>query len=192
MNTQQLTELTNRINERLAEFGEGVFSVMPAGVVRLVHGVIEEWWEADEKAWPKIPADDPVLDAYSMGYERGKEVAKPKPEPKFVTQTPPVAETVAAVLGPEHTVVTPLKTNGNGHHEAAVSHFGNALPDIYAVIKELKRQSMAGMMPTQAQFDAARPANWATAQAQCKRFDMTWGQLAEEAGLKMKPNGKAA
>lgn len=185
MNTQQLTELTNRINERLAKFGEGVFSVMPAGVVRLVHGVIEEWWEADAfAAEPKQPAElpkpaKPVVDALPAA------IFRPEPQPQ------PVSEKAAAVLGPEHTIVTPLK-NGNGHHEAAVSHFGNALPDIYAVIKELKRISMAGMMPTQAQFDAARPANWATAQAQCKRFDMTWGQLAEEAGLKMKPNGKAA
>lgn len=57
-------------------------------------------------------------------------------------------------------------------------------PSLAEVVAELKRQSMAGVMPTLAQFDAARPANWATGQAHMLRLKLSWPQLAQEAGLK--------
>lgn len=189
LTTEQLSELTERINARLAEFGADM-PQLSRGIVRMAHDVIEEWWEGAPKQWPQPPADDPVLDAYSIGFERGKEVAKPKPEPKFVTQTAPVAETVAATLGPEHVIVTPLK-NGNGHHELPEGRGGNVLPDLNALIKEVKRISMGGTMPTQAQFNLAKPANWASATAHLVRLGISWEQLAEQAELKIRPRGSA-
>lgn len=53
------------------------------------------------------------------------------------------------------------------------------------VIAELKRQAMAGVMPSQQAYDIAKPAVWAKAQATCLRLGVTWEQLAAEAGLRM-------
>lgn len=77
-----------------------------------------------------------------------------------------------AVLGPEHTVVTPLQSTN--------------LPSRQELIAEVKRQAMGGVMPTMAVFDMARPASWATAQAHLIRLGLTWTDLAQEAGLTLK------
>lgn len=58
------------------------------------------------------------------------------------------------------------------------------LPTLEEVIAEVQRQSMAGVMPTMAQFDTAKPASWATAQAHLLRLNLSWPGLAELAELK--------
>ena len=68
-------------------------------------------------------------------------------------------------------------------------------PTLKELVAELQRQAMAGVMPTIAQFDRAKPANWGSAGAQCQRHNMSWTQLAEEAELKARkpgwqPNGE--
>lgn len=65
-----------------------------------------------------------------------------------------------------------------------------ALPTLEEVVREIQRISMGGVMPTQAQFDQARPSHWATAWAQIQRLKMSWTQLAEEAGLKPRKPGQ--
>lgn len=83
---EQLTELTERINERLLEFGPQMFNELTQGVVRLVHDEIEAWWEADDRPAARLkPVDpavgDPMMDGfhtgYTLGFERGKDAAKP-------------------------------------------------------------------------------------------------------------------
>jgi len=51
------------------------------------------------------------------------------------------------------------------------------------LVAEVKRISMGGQMPTQAAFNASKPAVWPTATALLMRFDMSWQQLADECGL---------
>lgn len=65
-------------------------------------------------------------------------------------------------------------------------------PDRDQLIKELKRQSMGGVAPSQTFFDSAKPATWGTAQAQCRRLGASWMELVREAGLKPSPTGAAA
>lgn len=68
---------------------------------------------------------------------------------------------------------------------------GNVLPTLNELIAEVQRISMdKKTMPTLAQFDDARPANWATAGAQLARLGISWEQLRIAAGLK--PNPRAA
>jgi len=373
LTNEQLDLLTERANSRLGEFGNLLaLPKLAPGVVRIVHDVIDEWWNELDVDPPAPKSDDAgelLTIAYGVGYERGKAAANP-PEPdtsRLVTNSAPapslessaefaahwpelpdlegvdrfaehpvtgmekaVSEQAAAVLGPEHTVVAPLKSNGNGHAasdtpepsrkttkpapthpwvkastldgrtpprlpnpdvareqlaeavangsggEAALAigrpvsqadkqrvlraerekeleeiiaalremavdgempsittynlekpshlpawsninyrhaittwgtlaeraglHYnpqrkgtGKAVgvftPDLAQLVKELQRQAMANTMPTQAAFDAAKPANWATAVAHCKRLNMNWNELAAEAGLKPNPRG---
>lgn len=122
LTNEQLDLLTNKANARLAEFGTLLaLPKLAPGVVRIVHDVIDEWWN-DLDVEPPAPKTDTVdnavaarladgilQDAYHAGYSRGKA--------------------------------------------------------------------------------AAKPANWATAVAHCKRLNMNWEQLAAEAGLKPNPRG---
>lgn len=70
---------------------------------------------------------------------------------------------------------------------------GNVLPTLEEVIAELRRISMdKKTMPSLAQFDASRPGNWATADAQCARLNLTWTELAERAELTPRVGGRPA
>lgn len=65
--------------------------------------------------------------------------------------------------------------------------YGNkVVPSREQVIAELQRQAMGGVMPSMDAFNVAKPANWATAQAHMVRMGLTWGELAQEAGLKFR------
>lgn len=190
LSKEQLSDLTARVNTRLAEFG-GMFENAIPGVVRLTYDAIQEWtqeqatddWcELEESAHVEVEiapppaaqsapftvagvADDPTRYTNpSQTYTNGNHVE--------------LSASTVATLGPEHTVVTSLKGRG-----------GNVLPDKQMLVAEVKRLSMGGMMPTMAAFDDARPATWATAQAHLIRLGLTWETLADEAGLKLKPRG---
>lgn len=67
---------------------------------------------------------------------------------------------------------------------------GSYIPTERELIAELQRQAMGGVMPSIALFNDLRPANWATADAHMKRMEMTWGDLAEIAGLRLRPGGR--
>lgn len=60
------------------------------------------------------------------------------------------------------------------------------MPTREQLIAEVRRQAMGGVMPTQAVFNDAKPAIWATASAHMVRLNLTWEELAAEAGLKPK------
>lgn len=88
------------------------------------------------------------------------------------------------------------KAEGRGRHGAIESDDGHHtprgsyIPTEAELLAELQRQAMAGqIMPTVAQFDSARPANWATAQAHMLRLNVGWNELAKLAGLKPNPRG---
>lgn len=73
---------------------------------------------------------------------------------------------------------------------AAAGRGGYYQPALDQVIAELQRQaSGTGDMPTKDTYDAARPATWAKAMATLQRFDLSWEQLAEKAGLKQRQRG---
>ena len=101
-----------------------------------------------------------------------------------------------ATLGPEHTVVTPLiprrprtlaEVDGIDDDETNSRPTRAKLPVVTReqLIAELKRQAMAGAMPTRPAFDLAKPAVWPMSQMLLKRFDTTWANLADEAGLRL-------
>jgi hypothetical protein len=203
LSTEQLAELTERINGRIAEFDNPLLAALSPGVVRLAFGEIEDWMAEQESslelgasAWLS-PAPSTIIpdDAICAEIRREtEELAREREEVDEVkAPSPPTPEPVltaqaVASLGPEHTVVTPLKSNGNGKHGTVKPR--THLPSLEEMVKELRRQAMGGVMPTMAAFDAARPANWSTAQAHLLRLATTWGDLAEAAGLH--PRGKAA
>lgn len=112
LSKEQLEELTERVNARLAEFGERMFDPMSAGVVRIVVDVIEAHWDVDGvsvevRAWPK-PADlnigDPLQDGYHIGYQTARRemaaangtengpavVTNSAPEPQMISRMPVV------------------------------------------------------------------------------------------------------
>lgn len=71
LTNERLAELTERVNERIAEFGEaGVpyFEPMRAGIVRLVYDVIEEWGGDNHDA------DHRYLEGYAEGLAEGGKI----------------------------------------------------------------------------------------------------------------------
>lgn len=70
-----------------------------------------------------------------------------------------------------------------------MSKRGTILPTLTEMITELKRQSMASVMPSQSMFNYARPALWADAIDQTQRLKKSWKELAELAGLKQRKPG---
>lgn len=99
LTAEQLDLLTRRINRRLAEFEAGL-PTLPAGIVRVAHDVIDEWWnelDTDSPAPKPDTVDDALAargilqDAYHAGYSRGKAAANP-PAPdttRLVTNSAP-------------------------------------------------------------------------------------------------------
>lgn len=188
LTTEQLTELTERINARLAEFG--TLLAMPKlapGVVRMAHDVIAEWRAQESSDFALLHDEDgrtyeqtPWSHLMVASEPEPEAVATVTPEVKPYTNghtndngtKPSLSAQVTATLGPEHTVVTPIK----------YAH----LPTFDELVAEVKRQAMGGVMPTMAAFDMARPAVWATAQAHLVRLNLTWSDLAQEAGLTLK------
>lgn len=133
------------------------------------------------------PADDeaddstPDADVWKIG-----SAADPEPEP-----IPDVALALPTAM--ERTLSRPkprtlAEVDAERARQAARSGPRKPLkmyrPTRDELIRELKRQAMAGVMPTGAAFDLAKPTNWASASAQAKRFNMSWTELALDAGLK--------
>lgn len=275
LTTDQLTELTRRINERLGEFGDRIFDPLAPGVVRLTYGIIAEWHEESLSPHKSDGEDNELLTiAYGFGFERGKAAAKPSDTERLFTMSAPVVEPTrtdevdddadpiptpldglqvlssavgpatngnghhlsaqaVAVLGPEHPVITPrvphkpekgdaldfdaddldndyldddedgdelpakrVRPNGKriprrramGYEQAqqVKPPSGTHLPTLDQLIAEVKRQAMAGTMPTMAAFNMAKPATWSTAAAHLVRLGLTWSDLAEKASLVLK------
>lgn len=73
-----------------------------------------------------------------------------------------------------------------GSRRLARAERAPATPTYMQLLAEIRRIAMAGVMPTPARFDLAKPATWAVAGEQCARFGLSWEQLAGEAGLAIK------
>lgn len=133
LSSDELSDLTRLVNERLAEFGK--LLVMPTlapGVVRAMCDVLDEWeGEQPLPPLPQPPEHDPVLDAYSIGFERGKLAAERKADDGESHD-----EAVAKFLNGESAPrIAPLPENpppkveekltpvleGNGYHPVAVA-----------------------------------------------------------------------
>lgn len=85
LTAEQVRELTERINGRLAEFNTEsapIFDQVSAGVVRLVHDVIEEMWDVDgvsvevEIDPERHIDDDAYMGIWNAGYQRGREAMR--------------------------------------------------------------------------------------------------------------------
>lgn len=158
LSNEQLQELTTRINERLAEFGD-VFQPLSCGIVRLAQSILREWQPAQAESHTVAPAAS--LLAQRSGGDTGITVIAP----------PRIAYAEAAPKGfPNGNGITITPTRDNG-------------PSLSEFVAFLQRISKAGVMPSMAQFDSLRPAGWATAAAHTKRLELAWSELAQTAGL---------
>ena len=54
------------------------------------------------------------------------------------------------------------------------------------LLQEVRRISMGGVMCTEQQFNLAKPTVWPNGEELCRRFDIAWGELAIELGLKVR------
>lgn len=116
LTTEQLGELTERVNDRIDEFGEvGApwFEPMRAGIVRLVHDVIEEWKQQREEqhdnAWRELARELVRRQEEREQPLNGNHAPVVAFPPTHVAEaTITIGPKVAAILGPEHTTVTPL------------------------------------------------------------------------------------
>jgi hypothetical protein len=68
--------------------------------------------------------------------------------------------------------------------EQAARHDAKRVVTRDDLIAELRRQAMAGVMPSQSQFNMAKPQVWPTATALVVRLHTTWEELASDAGLR--------
>lgn len=84
-----------------------------------------------------------------------------------------------------HGQPTPPRLDARGRPIAGKR--GNVLPTREELVAFVREIAMAGVMPTKAQFDDARPGNWATAAAQLLRLKIDWEDVRSEAGLKPNP-----
>lgn len=127
LTAEQLEELVTTINNRLREFGPGVFDILTYGVVRLVYGVIcekqEVWWQA-EQGGDVADYANARKEAFARGYAAGLgprghpgrlEVEEIDPGPDFdggfYTRTPdgaPKRESQVATAG---TVIDPIDSD---------------------------------------------------------------------------------
>lgn len=126
-----------------------------------------------------------------FGYAQDKHAhepaAPPKTEKKLTSEEVPETsharshdEKVTGARLPRTLAEVDAETQTNG----ASKYY---MPTLQELIAEVQRQAMGGVMPTIAAFDMARPGNWATAAAHLTRFNLTWIDLAKEAGLKLTP-----
>lgn len=53
------------------------------------------------------------------------------------------------------------------------------------LIEEIRRIAMAAVMPSQERFDFCKQATWPTAEEFCELFQVSWDELAREAGLQL-------
>ena len=124
------------------------------------------------------------------------EPSAPEEEAADEEEQPHVSAAVAAVLGPEHVVVTPHGSERvNGHApaqrppEAMVQRPPEAITGNYAqtlrgpVVAALQKMAVDGVMPTQKEWNAQKPIHLPSAEGVVWRLEMAWDALAEAAGL---------
>lgn len=262
ISNERLQEFTDLINQRLKEFDSPHMPRLSAGIVRVAHDVIKQWYEEREEGWAMQRISEVTITAEmamklsQQGYERGVAAAQrnkhdqafdfpegeppatngftripeaeptPEPDPHPLRSgqaddpygirgmfsekpdAPPIAPsqapigvispTVAATLGPEHTMVTPLKVAGRTLAEVDADLSGLKLDSeekadqLRAIIGELQMISQGGEMPTMAEWDKRKPENLPKAQTLLSRYRLSWGRLAEYANLKYEGRGLAS
>jgi len=190
LTSEQLTELTELVNERLQEFnlsGQLFFEVLSRGQVRLYYGIFEAWF-FEKHLHAKVFVKDEVHivspPAQPALHPEGSR------EPILDGAAATVHQPASVTVKPGNSLGAPLATvpneNGNGAHthhtEAApIRHVSNA-----QIIAELQSMAMGGKMPTMTQWDESKPATWPGAGAFTKRFNKGWAEIAKEAGLELK------
>jgi hypothetical protein len=180
LTTEQLAHLSEQVHSRLKEFDMPDALLPSRGVIRVVHEILVTWQDEqlaqpdsiEELAalWPAMPDLPDGVDHFAEHAVTGK----PDPDVARGKLAHALANGSGGALAPVRQA-DPARTTRRP---------GVVLPTLDDLLRELKRQSMGGVAPSMAAFDIAKPANWATGQAHCKRLGMTWGALVEAAGLK--------
>lgn len=178
---EQLQQLTDEITDRLKEFEMPNAMIPTKGTIRVAYEVISAYLRGQMTPAPRGFPEEAADKRHFAELERKKEIKI----------TNGVAPSVAATLGPEHTVVTPLK---NGTPRTLAEAQGDELTELTGselkaallrqMIGELQMLSKHGEMPTQAEWDEHKPLHLPKAQAATQRFNLTWGRLAEYAHLR--------
>lgn len=105
---EQLQELTDLINARLAEFENSLMPTLTPGIVRTSHDVIKKWYEEKEESWAMQRISEVTITAEmamklsKQGYDMGLEAAKRK----MAAAQPSHVETVKGPTGAVSAAVT--------------------------------------------------------------------------------------
>lgn len=176
LSNEQVAQLTDLINARLAEFGPRMFDDLSPGVVRVAHDVIEAYWGMDlpdAGDWPKpqpviqgcdshwaprgFPASDDGPIHFSDDLSLAAAPSGFPPPPKNVEKL-----TRANVPELQHTRANDEKltsVNGNGHHaaaeqaEAVLIKLPRSLEEVDAEVDDQATQA-----DNHARFEACWPA----------------------------------
>ena len=184
LSKQELHELTEAICDRLKEFDSLTMALPTKGMVRIAYEVITSRLRSKE-----------IVSVILSGETKRKPPEPPKEDrPRALDKSVPVASLeanhVAATLGPEHVLVTPLQANGRTLEEADRDFMALGLNSaeksalLRDIIAELQMLSDGGEMPTMAKWDKRKPPTLPSAQAVVARYKLTWGELAGYARLK--------
>lgn len=159
--------------------------IVPRAMVdRLVAGVVEHMEIAPPANADPVP--DPPLEAVPAivagQADESERVMIPDTAPKLAT-APKVTDARRIQLEARQAAARREKEKRERERDKLAA----PPPSRDEMVAELQRQAMAGVMPSQAQFNLAKPATWATATAHCLRLEMSWEDLAKAAGLKPNP-----
>lgn len=91
-------------------------------------------------------------------------------------------DVICAYLGRQEVMATvnPLRSQADDPEATAKRQ-----AEFDAIVGEIQRVAMGGVMPKPNVWDAARPAHLPKSAALMHRYQKTWGQLAEIAGLSL-------
>lgn len=186
LTTDQLHELTEAVHSRLKEFDMPDVMMPSRGVIRVIHEIVTTWQDEQLTSADlhQLAADWPSLEDVPDGVDVFAHLpvsGLPAPPDPDVAR-----DKLAHALANGHAQLTHL-----ARPPRKPARPGMYLPTFGELLTELKRQSMGGTMPTQAQFDLAKPTSWATSQSHCKRFGYTWQELAAAAELKVSERGRS-
>lgn len=179
LSKEELEELTSTIAGRIKEFEVPDAALPTRGIIRIAYEVITEFLRQQRITL--------IADKNYAEIEETRDVMRKAGLEHAVAKVNQVSsERVVATLGPEHTLVTPLRSQAD---DSVATDKRQA--DFDAIIKELKHLAMGGFMPSMATWDTSRLASLPKAHAAIGRFQKGWAELADIAGLKMGKRGPA-
>lgn len=170
LSKEQVQMLRDAIIERLMEFDLPDAMMPNKGVIRVAYDVIAAYLA--QSTAPVAPAIHPAA-----------QPRKPLPDPDVARDklADALAQGSAGSL-----VLAMAKEDDEGDDPDAKKR-----ADFDALVRELQRVAMGGVMPRMTTWDAIKPAHMPTSKWIINNYRMGWRQLAEVADLQMDRKGGA-